>query len=269
MTVVATLALPEAAARALAAAIAEDAILGERSLDLSETAPGRWLVTVYFEGDPDAGDKAALARLASGKMFAFAALPETDWVAKSLEGLKPVRAGRFLVHGGHDRAARRPNDIAIEIEAGQAFGTGHHGTTAGCLMAIDRLAKSRPIRNALDLGTGSGVLADRARPAWPTRGFSPPTSTRWRSGSRRRTLKLNGVAARVATAVADGLGRRVIARTRALRPDRRQHSRRAAGETRAGDPPPPRAGRRGDPVRTAGGAAAHGRRRLHRGNGCA
>ncbi|MBL0374452.1 50S ribosomal protein L11 methyltransferase [Rhizobium sp. KVB221] len=86
-------------------------------------------------------------------------LPDIDWIAKSLEGLKPVRAGRFLVHGSHDADKVGPNDIGILIEAGQAFGTGHHGTTAGCLAMISDVLKSREIRNALDLGTGSGVLA--------------------------------------------------------------------------------------------------------------
>ncbi len=86
-------------------------------------------------------------------------IPDIDWIAKSLEGLKPVRAGRFLVHGSHDRDKVRENDIAIEIDAGQAFGTGHHGTTAGCLEMIDKVTRARPVRNALDLGTGSGVLA--------------------------------------------------------------------------------------------------------------
>ncbi|MCO6185662.1 50S ribosomal protein L11 methyltransferase [Rhizobium sp. L1K21] len=86
-------------------------------------------------------------------------LPDIDWVAKSLEGLKPVRAGRFLVHGSHDRDERKTGDIAIEIDAGQAFGTGHHGTTAGCLEMIDLTLRKRTVRNALDLGTGSGVLA--------------------------------------------------------------------------------------------------------------
>jgi len=90
-------------------------------------------------------------------------IPDVDWVAKSLEGLKPVRAGRFLVHGSHDRDKVRPGDIGIEIDAGQAFGTGHHGTTAGCLEVIDRVIRSRTIRNALDLGTGSGVLAIAVR----------------------------------------------------------------------------------------------------------
>jgi ribosomal protein L11 methyltransferase len=90
-------------------------------------------------------------------------LPDIDWIAKSLEGLKPVRAGRFLVHGSHDRDKVGASDIAIEIEAGQAFGTGHHGTTAGCLETIDKVVTSRRVRNALDLGTGSGVLAIAVR----------------------------------------------------------------------------------------------------------
>ncbi|MDR7144534.1 50S ribosomal protein L11 methyltransferase [Rhizobium sp. BE258] len=90
-------------------------------------------------------------------------IPDVDWVAKSLEGLKPVRAGRFLVHGSHDREKVRSGDIGIEIDAGQAFGTGHHGTTAGCLEVIDSVMRSRTIRNALDLGTGSGVLAIAVR----------------------------------------------------------------------------------------------------------
>ncbi|HEV7252282.1 MAG TPA: 50S ribosomal protein L11 methyltransferase [Mesorhizobium sp.] len=86
-------------------------------------------------------------------------LPEIDWVAHSLEGLRPVRVGRFLVHGSHDRASRRPNDLSIEIEAGLAFGTGHHGTTAGCLEMLTRVVHAeRPVR-MLDLGSGSGVLA--------------------------------------------------------------------------------------------------------------
>ncbi|QWW66455.1 50S ribosomal protein L11 methyltransferase [Rhizobium sp. WYJ-E13] len=90
-------------------------------------------------------------------------IPDVDWVVKSLEGLKPVRAGRFLVHGSHDRDKVRSGDIAIEIDAGQAFGTGHHGTTAGCLEVIDRVLRARTVRNALDLGTGSGVLAIAVR----------------------------------------------------------------------------------------------------------
>jgi ribosomal protein L11 methyltransferase len=82
-----------------------------------------------------------------------------DWVANSLAGLKPVRAGRFLVHGRHDRSRVQANDVAIEIEAGLAFGTGHHGTTRGCLMHFDRLLRCRRPKRVLDVGCGAGVLA--------------------------------------------------------------------------------------------------------------
>jgi ribosomal protein L11 methyltransferase len=80
-------------------------------------------------------------------------------VANSLAGLNPVCAGRFLVHGAHDRARVGANDIAIEIEAGLAFGTGHHGTTRGCLLHLDRLLKRRRPQAVLDVGCGAGVLA--------------------------------------------------------------------------------------------------------------
>ncbi|WP_152045919.1 50S ribosomal protein L11 methyltransferase [Aureimonas psammosilenae] len=86
-------------------------------------------------------------------------IPDTDWMKIVLADLKPVRAGRFVVHGAHDRGVVRANDLSVEIEAGQAFGTGHHGTTAGCLEMIHRIVRRRRPRNALDLGTGTAVLA--------------------------------------------------------------------------------------------------------------
>lgn len=86
-------------------------------------------------------------------------LPDIDWVSHSLEGLNPVRAGRFFVHGSHDRDKVKPGDLAIEIDAGQAFGTGHHGTTVGCLELIADVLEHEKPQNALDLGTGSGILA--------------------------------------------------------------------------------------------------------------
>ncbi len=130
-------------------------------------------------------------------------IPEVDWVAKSLEGLKPVRAGRFLVHGSHDRDKVRSGDIAIEIDAGQAFGTGHHGTTAGCLEVIDHVVRSRRVRNALDLGTGSGVLAIAVRklknvPVLAT--DIDPIATRVAAENVRR----NGIASGISTETAPG-----------------------------------------------------------------
>ena len=94
--------------------------------------------------------------------IAITTIEKRDWVAASLEGLAPVRAGRFVIHGSHDRARVRLNEIGIEIEAALAFGTGHHGTTRGCLLAFDAVRKrtSAPRRwRILDIGTGTGVLA--------------------------------------------------------------------------------------------------------------
>jgi ribosomal protein L11 methyltransferase len=96
---------------------------------------------------------------AFGLVIEREALADIDWVAHSLSGLAPVRVGRVVVHGSHDSGAVRIGDIAVEIEAAQAFGTGHHGTTAGCLDMIQRVLKSRAPRRMLDLGAGSAVLA--------------------------------------------------------------------------------------------------------------
>ena len=117
----------------------------------------------YFAEAPDEAALRALIAVASDDRTARAATfgltEKHDWVANALAGLKPVRAGRFLVHGSHDRARIRANDVAIEIEAGLAFGTGHHGTTRGCLLHFDRLLKRRRPAHALDVGCGAGVLA--------------------------------------------------------------------------------------------------------------
>lgn len=86
-------------------------------------------------------------------------LEDHGWIEKTLSDLVPVRAGRFLVHGTHDKDSVKPSDIGILVDAGLAFGTGHHGTTAGCLEMIGDELKSGHFRNALDLGAGSGVLA--------------------------------------------------------------------------------------------------------------
>ncbi|MER8577892.1 50S ribosomal protein L11 methyltransferase [Mesorhizobium sp. M1423] len=119
-------------------------------------------VSLYADDDVDAIEarlRDILAGLSLSKSIEREALPDIDWVARSLEGLKPVRAGRFFVHGAHDRRKRHSGELAIEIEAGLAFGTGHHGTTAGCLEMLEQVIEREHPRNALDLGTGSAVLA--------------------------------------------------------------------------------------------------------------
>jgi ribosomal protein L11 methyltransferase len=123
--------------------------------------PAGWLVEVHLANDPDRERLTQLVRQAAGESASpeFSKVEEKDWVAASLEGLAPVPVGRFVVHGSHDRARVKPNEIGIEIEAALAFGTGHHGTTQGCLAAIDRALKVRAPRRVLDVGTGTGVLA--------------------------------------------------------------------------------------------------------------
>lgn len=124
----------------------------------------RWRISLLFTGAPDEvlierriREAAALLGL-DDPDIRHEALPDRDWVAESQRLLAPVRAGRFFVHGSHDRARRPGHGIALEIEAGQAFGTGQHATTKGCLLAIDRLGRSARPRRLLDLGCGSGVL---------------------------------------------------------------------------------------------------------------
>ena len=142
----------------------EDYAIATQEID---EAKGIWEASIYgpAEQEPEIADRfeQLVAESFPSLKVDREVLPDIDWIAKSLEGLKPVRAGRFLVHGSHDRDKVRANDIGILIDAGQAFGTGHHGTTAGCLSMIGDVLKSRRVRNALDLGTGSGVLAIATR----------------------------------------------------------------------------------------------------------
>ena len=163
MTLIASLPVAtEETATALVEALGACEDLDAPTAGTTEQPDGSWVVDIYFESEPDEALLGALIRGVLGDSvpaYAVTPLAAEDWVAKSLEGLKPVRAGRFLVHGSHDRDKVGPDDIAIEIEAGEAFGTGHHGTTAGCLAEIDRLCGASDIRSILDLGTGSGVLA--------------------------------------------------------------------------------------------------------------
>jgi ribosomal protein L11 methyltransferase len=163
MTLKATLAAALPEARRISSFLERDWGDAGAVVSLDERPDGLWSVDAYFEtGEPDAIADQLRDKLGSdafGAPLHVEALPETNWIAAGLAALPPVTAGRFVVHGSHDREAIPPGRITIEIDAGQAFGSGHHGTTSGCLSVLHDLLRARRFQNALDLGTGSGVLA--------------------------------------------------------------------------------------------------------------
>jgi ribosomal protein L11 methyltransferase len=134
-----------------------------------EQPDGRWDVTVHFAEAPDQALLREIVSNAASPEIAdtltFETVEDRDWVRASLKDLVPVPAGRFVVHGAHDREHVPANKLAIEIEAALAFGTGHHGTTRGCLLLLDHVLKAYRPRRVLDLGTGTGVLGIAAAKA--------------------------------------------------------------------------------------------------------
>ncbi|ODN69235.1 50S ribosomal protein L11 methyltransferase [Methylobrevis pamukkalensis] len=157
----------ERIAALLEAALGEDVPVAWSEIgDPAEIGTDRdalWAVDAYFDDGDPAEIEARIKDILGGDGFAapmtVEALADIDWVSESLKGLAPVVAGRFVVHGAHDRDKLPAGAIGLEIEANQAFGTGHHPTTWGCLVALSRLVRRRRFAAVLDLGTGSGVLA--------------------------------------------------------------------------------------------------------------
>ena len=139
---------------------AMDAVEFPPASDMREHKRGQWVIDIYEEDRIKAGAYAGIIELLlPDRSPIIKKLPETNWVAKSYENLPPVRAGSFIIAGRHVKPTVRTGQIPILIEAGAAFGTGHHGTTLGCLQALELVMRtSRPSR-VLDIGTGTGVLA--------------------------------------------------------------------------------------------------------------
>ncbi len=179
----------------------------------ADEARNLWIAEAWYTDEPD---MKALETLLAKAGFApsditVAPLADIDWVRRSLQGLAPVSAGRFFVHGAHDRHRRPAGHIAIEIDAGTAFGTGHHGSTLGCLEALDRLLRRQRPRRILDVGCGSGVLAiaaARALRAPVIASDIDPEAVRVTADNARR----NGVAPLVRTLAATGLAAPLIRR---------------------------------------------------------
>jgi ribosomal protein L11 methyltransferase len=132
-----------------------------------EDGSGLWEVGGYFEASPDETALAILAAATGASEFVVSELPETDWVAHVRRELAPVEAGRFFVYGSHDADKVPEGVVPLLIEAAMAFGTGHHGTTLGCLRALDRLADDGFVgRRVVDVGCGTAVLAMAAAHVW-------------------------------------------------------------------------------------------------------
>ncbi|MBL8773608.1 MAG: 50S ribosomal protein L11 methyltransferase [Phenylobacterium sp.] len=152
---------PRADAEAAAAALEADPATEALTFSILEEDEDRdvWRIDAFPN---EAGEQAAISRVLGGwptLRVVTEKLADADWLAMALSGLPPVRAGRFFVYGAHDRGLAPASTVNLRIEAGAAFGTGHHGTTVGCLQAYHDLLKARRFERVLDVGCGTGVLA--------------------------------------------------------------------------------------------------------------
>lgn len=213
-TTVACLACDEPTARRVAAYLGEVFADEDCVCAAFEAGDGQWQVAIHCKAPPptDLREQVAIAAgAAAAAAVTIEPVADADWVAQSLTGLTPVRVGCFVVHGAHDRANVAINAIGITIEAAVAFGTGHHGTTGGCLLALDTIAKRRWARRMLDIGTGSGVLAIAAAKRFRQRVVASdidPVAV----AAARANARLNRVASFVTVLRAAGTRARTIAR---------------------------------------------------------
>jgi ribosomal protein L11 methyltransferase len=152
---------PRAAAESAAAALDADPVLEGATYSILEEDEDHdvWRIDAFPTTSEETDALKARLNAQPGLVVTVEPLADADWLAMSLSGLPPVRAGRFFVYGAHDRGRVPPNAVALRIEAGAAFGTGHHGTTVGCLQAWNDLLKARRFGKVLDVGAGTGVLA--------------------------------------------------------------------------------------------------------------
>jgi ribosomal protein L11 methyltransferase len=189
-----------------------DAVMERDGLALSasayeDTASGEWVFEATCSRRPDLDALATLARSVLRGRVGFTVEPidsGIDWVARSLAGLQPVTAGGFFIHGSHDPPPPLASLVPIRIDAAQAFGTGHHQTTAGCLEALDRLTRVRRFSRPLDIGTGSGILAIALAKRLRCRVIATdidPIAVR----TARANARDNGVGGQVVAILADGL----------------------------------------------------------------
>jgi ribosomal protein L11 methyltransferase len=201
---------PRAVAEAAARAIDADPLLEAATYSILEEDEDRhvWRIDAFPTETQEAERLEAVLAGFEGLTVEVEMLADADWLAMALSGLPPVRAGRFFVYGAHDTGRRPPNTINLRIEAGAAFGTGHHGTTVGCLYAYDALLKRTRFAKVLDVGAGTGVLAIAAAKTGSALALGTdidPVSVR----IGRENAALNRVGARFV--YANGLNHRLVA----------------------------------------------------------
>lgn len=185
------------------------------AVTLFELRPPTFVVEAYY-GEPPNLDQMKLRLAERDPRLAEASLeevPDQNWVALSQAALPPIAAGRFVVHGGHDRARFRLRRLALEIEAGEAFGSGHNATTALCLEALDALARQRLLRRVLDLGCGSGVLGIAAARVAPAARVIAVDNDPVAVAIAKENARLNRVADRMRVLTANGLDHPMLRRT--------------------------------------------------------
>ncbi|MGH6914719.1 MAG: 50S ribosomal protein L11 methyltransferase, partial [Geminicoccales bacterium] len=170
--------------------------------------PDRWAIALIHRGEPDRA--ALLARLAPAASpwhialdLEIGPIPSTDWLYRTAESFPPQRIGRFWIHGSHVREAPPADAVPIRLDAGQAFGSGEHDSTRGCLLALDRLARRRRLRRVLDLGCGAGLLAIAAAKCWPARVVAADNDPIAVAVAQDNALH-NGVASHVRCLASDG-----------------------------------------------------------------
>lgn len=199
----------ERRARGVVDVLEESLDQGEVAVAAFERAEGDWDIVLHFAEPPNQAAIRDLVALVAGDdvaaSMAFQTVEAKDWVKASLEGLVPVEAGRFVVHGQHDRARIAPNRLGIEIEAALAFGTGHHGTTRGCLLLLDQVLRQQSLASVLDLGSGTGVLAIAAAKALRRRVLASDIDPQ-AAIVAQENARLNGVGNLVETICATGFG---------------------------------------------------------------
>lgn len=204
-------ALTQAQGRAIAEALAEDCDdltpepVGSGVFEI-EDGSDRWEVGVYFTEAPDEIGLALLAAAHGAQPFVVSELPEVDWVAHVRRELSPVEAGRFFVHGSHDADKIPEGAEALCIEAAMAFGTGHHNTTRGCLLALDRMiSDGQAPQRVADIGCGTAVLAmaaARVLPGVVLASDIDPVAVE----TAQANVLANGLAGRVECVMAEGFG---------------------------------------------------------------